>query len=100
MLCLALNAAMGQFRTFRIAGPGGQISALRLPANCQYLKGGMLNAPRAGEIRADIEIVPLRIFVIGALNWTIEWFNHENREAVLNLARRTELLIFDGPKKS
>ena len=60
----------------------------------------MLNAPRAGEIRADIEIVPLRIFVIGALNWTIEWLNHENREAVLNLARRTELLIFDGPKKS
>ncbi len=55
---------------------------------------------RAGEIRADIEIVPLRILLIGALNWTIEWFHLENREAVLNLARRTELLIFDGPKKS
>lgn len=53
----------------------------------------------AGEIRADIEIVPLRIFVLGALNWTIEWFNLESREAVLNLARRTELLIFDGVKK-
>jgi hypothetical protein len=32
-----------------------------------------LDARRAGEIRAGIEIVPLGIFTIGALNWTIEW---------------------------
>lgn len=59
-----------------------------------------LNARRAGEIRADIEIVPLRIFVIGALNWTIEWFRLKSKDDVLKLARRTELLIFDGVKKS
>jgi AcrR family transcriptional regulator len=59
-----------------------------------------LNARRAGEIRADIEIVPLRIFVLGALNWTIEWFSFSNKDAVLKLARRTELLIFDGVKKA
>jgi hypothetical protein len=43
--------------------------------------------------------VPLRIFVIGVLNWSIEWFNLESKEAVLTrtLAR---LLIFDGLKKS
>ena len=41
----------------------------------------------------------MRIFVIGALNWTIEWFKLESRDAVLKLARRTELLIFDGVKK-
>jgi hypothetical protein len=44
--------------------------------------------------------VPLRIFVISALDWTIEWFNLESKEAVLNLARRTELLVFEGLKKS
>jgi AcrR family transcriptional regulator len=59
-----------------------------------------LNARRAGEIRADIEIVPLRIFVLGALNWTIEWFSFSSKDAVLKLARRTELLIFDGVKKA
>jgi len=58
-----------------------------------------LDARRAGEIRADIEIIPLRIFVLGALNWTIEWFSFSSKEAVLKLARRTELLIFDGVKK-
>ena len=51
------------------------------------------------ELRADIEIIPLRIFVLGALNWTIEWFNFGSKDAVLKLARRTELLIFDGVKK-
>jgi len=33
-------------------------------------------------------------------NWTIERFNLDSKEAMLNLARRTELLIFDGLKKS
>ena len=69
-------------------------------AYAKYWDRLFLDARRAGEIRADIEIVPLRIFVIGALNCTIEWFNLESKEAVLNLARRTELLIFDGLKKS
>jgi hypothetical protein len=50
---------------------------------------------KGGEIRADIKIVPLRIFVLGALNWTIEWFRLNNRDAVLKLARRMELLIFE-----
>ncbi|WP_291615853.1 TetR/AcrR family transcriptional regulator [Bradyrhizobium sp.] len=57
------------------------------------------NARRAGEIRADMEIVPLRMFVIGSLNWTIEWFRLDNRQAVLELARRTEMLIFEGVRK-
>jgi hypothetical protein len=42
----------------------------------------------------------LRIFVLGALNWTIEWFSFGSKDAVLKLARRTELLIFDGVKKA
>lgn len=72
---------------------------LRL-AYAKYWDKLFLDARRAGEIRADIEIVPLRIFVLGALNWTIEWFSLDSRNAVLQLARRTELLIFDGVKKS
>ena len=38
--------------------------------------------------------------MLGALNWTIEWFNLSSKDAVLKLARRTELLIFDGVKKA
>jgi AcrR family transcriptional regulator len=69
-------------------------------AYAEYWDQLFLAARRAGEIRADIEIVPLRIFVLGALNWTIEWFNFGSKDAVLKLARRTELLIFDGVKKA
>jgi AcrR family transcriptional regulator len=69
-------------------------------AYAKYWDQLFFNARRAGEIRADIEIVPLRIFVLGALNWTIEWFRLGSKDAVLKLARRTELLIFDGVKKA
>jgi AcrR family transcriptional regulator len=69
-------------------------------AYAKYWDQLFLNARRAGEIRADIEIVPLRIFVLGALNWTIEWFRLDSKDAVLRLAKRTELLIFDGIKKA
>jgi AcrR family transcriptional regulator len=69
-------------------------------AYARYWDRLFLDARRAGEIRADIEIVPLRIFVLGALNWTVEWFSFSSRDAVLKLARRTELLIFDGVKKA
>lgn len=68
-------------------------------AYAKYWDRLFLNARRAGEIRADIEIVPLRMFVIGSLNWTIEWFRLEDRDAVLGLARRTEALIFEGVRK-
>ncbi|HVV40853.1 MAG TPA: TetR/AcrR family transcriptional regulator [Nitrobacter sp.] len=65
-------------------------------AYAKYWDRLFLDARRAGEIRADIEIVPLRIFVLGSLNWTVEWFSFSRKEDVRKLARRTELLIFDG----
>lgn len=55
-------------------------------------------AREAGEIRSDIQIVPLRRFVLGALNWTVEWFDPK-RHPVRELAKRTSLLIFDGIQK-
>ncbi|MCW5684903.1 MAG: TetR/AcrR family transcriptional regulator [Pseudolabrys sp.] len=68
-------------------------------AYARYWDRLFLNARRAGEIRADMEIVPLRMFVLGSLNWTIEWFRLDDAEAVLELARRTERLIFEGVRK-
>lgn len=68
-------------------------------AYAKYWDRLFLDARRAGEIRADIEIVPLRIFVLGSLNWTVEWFSFSKKEDVRKLARRTELLIFDGVAK-
>lgn len=69
-------------------------------AYAKYWDKLFLEARRAGEIRADIDLVPLRVFVIGALNWTIEWFRLDSKDAVFKLAKRTELLIFDGVKRA
>jgi TetR/AcrR family transcriptional regulator, cholesterol catabolism regulator len=69
-------------------------------AYAKYWDQLFLGARRAGEIRADVEIVPLRIFVLGALNWTIEWFRLDSKGAVRKLASRTELLIFEGIEKA
>jgi AcrR family transcriptional regulator len=69
-------------------------------AYAKYWDRLFLEARRAGEIRADIEVVPLRIFVLGALNWTIEWFRLDSKGAVRKLAKRTELLIFEGIEKA
>lgn len=52
-------------------------------------------AQKAGEIRGDIKIMPLRMFVLGALNWTVEWFDAD-RYHVRELAERISLLIFEG----
>lgn len=54
-----------------------------------------LDAQKAGEIRSDILIQPLRMFVLGALNWTVEWYDPKHFP-VADLADRVAVLIFDG----
>ena len=52
-------------------------------------------AQEAGELRRDVKIVPLRQFVLGALNWTVEWFD-TNRYSVDELADRAAKLVLEG----
>jgi len=52
-------------------------------------------ARRAGAIRDDIKVVPLRQFVLGALNWTVEWYDAE-RYPIEMLSQRVAKLILDG----
>jgi AcrR family transcriptional regulator len=68
-------------------------------AYARYWDRLLSDAQKAGEIRSDIELIPLRIFVLGALNWTVEWFDLSKTDAVQKLARRTESIIFDGVKQ-
>jgi AcrR family transcriptional regulator len=54
-------------------------------------------AQEAGEIRRDVKIVPLRMFILGALNWTMEWFD-PHRYSVGDFARHVNAVVFDGIK--
>ena len=53
------------------------------------------DAQRAGTLRSDLKVVPLRQFVLGALNWTIEWFDpgKGGQRGYYTLSAFTELLI-------
>ena len=52
-------------------------------------------AQEADAIRSDIKIVPLRQVMLGALNWTVEWFdpNKEGSSGYLSLSEFSGMLI-------
>ncbi|RZN04504.1 TetR/AcrR family transcriptional regulator [Bradyrhizobium genosp. SA-3] len=55
-------------------------------------------AVQTGAFRSDIKVKPLRQFVLGALNWTVEWFDPE-RHSVNELVERCTQLILSGVRK-
>lgn len=52
-------------------------------------------AQEDGAIRSDIKIVPLRQVMLGALNWTVEWFNPNKagEEGYISLPEFSAMLI-------
>lgn len=56
----------------------------------------VLNEAQKGDaIRSDIKIVPLRQVMLGALNWTVEWFdpNRAGIDGNLSLPEFSEMLV-------
>lgn len=55
----------------------------------------LMQAQKAGVIRRDMETAPLQQFVLGALNWTVEWYDAE-RYPVSELSERMSKLLLEG----
>ena len=49
----------------------------------------------AGELRHDTNLAVIRLFLIGALNWTVEWYN-PNRGAFSSFSSQITAIVFDG----
>ena len=47
------------------------------------------------QLRDDASTAVIRLFVIGALNWTVEWYNPQ-RGSVQEFARQVTGIVFDG----
>lgn len=49
-----------------------------------------------GELRTDVPLVLLRPFIIGSLNWTVEWYEASEQGGVEEFADHITKIIFDG----
>lgn len=53
------------------------------------------DASASGELRSDTSVAIIRLFVIGALNWTVEWYNPQ-RGSFKEFANQIAGIVFDG----
>ena len=53
------------------------------------------SALASGELRRDTSTAMIRLFVIGALNWTVEWYNPQ-RGSFQDFSRQITAIVFDG----
>lgn len=52
-------------------------------------------AMASSEFRADADLAVIRLFLIGALNWTVEWYNPQRGSFKTFVAQITDI-VFDG----
>lgn len=53
-------------------------------------------AKAKGELRQDANITLARLFILGALNWTVEWFNPKGGRSIDEVAREFSLIVCSG----
>jgi AcrR family transcriptional regulator len=56
-------------------------------------------ARQAGELRSDVSIGVIRLFIVGALNWTIDWYDPK-RGSFESLCDQMVKLVFEGIAES
>lgn len=64
-------------------------------AYAKYWDELLQQARDSGELRSDIDAGVMRLFLIGALNWTVEWYN-PRRGAFKTFAAQITDIVFDG----
>jgi AcrR family transcriptional regulator len=60
-----------------------------------YWDGLLEDALQRGELRSDTSTAMVRLFLIGALNWTVEWYNPQ-KGAFQDFVKQITAIVFDG----
>jgi AcrR family transcriptional regulator len=55
----------------------------------------LTDAQKRGEFRADANVTLARLFILGALNWTVEWYK-PGRQSIDEVARTFAAVVLDG----
>jgi TetR/AcrR family transcriptional regulator, cholesterol catabolism regulator len=61
----------------------------------RYWNQLLQDAADAGEIRADLDLSAVRMLMLGALNWTAEWYR-AGRLSPQQLAQHATVILLDG----
>ena len=61
----------------------------------QYWDDLLQAAVKAGAVRKDANLAVIRLFLIGALNWTVEWYNPK-RGSFKTFSAQITAIVFDG----
>ena len=61
----------------------------------QYWDDLLSEAQASGALRADASLAVIRLYLIGALNWTVEWYNPQ-RGSFKTFAAQISTIVFDG----
>ena len=64
-------------------------------AYADYWDTLLQQARNDGELRSDANLGVIRLFLIGALNWTVEWYQ-PRRGAFKQFAAQITDIVFDG----
>jgi AcrR family transcriptional regulator len=64
-------------------------------AYADYWDGLLQRARDGGELRSDVNLDVIRLFLIGALNWTVEWYQ-PRRGSFDDFAAQITDIVFDG----
>jgi AcrR family transcriptional regulator len=62
----------------------------------RYWQRLLEEARRRGELRKDVDLTTARLFLIGGLNHTLEWYTKRGRASFAELAERYTELFFRG----
>ena len=58
-------------------------------------RGLLEESRRAGELREDLDLSVLRMLILGALNWTVEWYQ-PGAQSAAEVARNATTMICEG----
>lgn len=65
-------------------------------AYSKYWDSVLEEARARGELRTDISVALLRPYILGSLNWTVEWYEPGEHGSVEEFADHITDMIFDG----
>ncbi|MET0152761.1 MAG: TetR/AcrR family transcriptional regulator, partial [Candidatus Binatia bacterium] len=61
-----------------------------------FWRGLFEDAAKAGQLRKDLELSVVRMLTLGALNWSVEWYDQDGAQRPGAIAAHLSTMILEG----